>query len=169
MSTVLSHAVVPLALSALFPHQALSLETVVWGMVCAVIPDLDVIGFACGIRYASLFSHRGLSHSLAFAALLAGGVTWLSGGGAMVFAFLFLATLSHSLIDACTDGGCGIAFLAPFSSRRFFFPWRQLKVPPIGIRPFFSRRGWEVLKSELEWIWLPALLVFGIAQVGGRL
>lgn len=164
MATVLSHPALPLALSALFPKEAISGKTMLLGMACSVVPDLDVIGFAFGIRYGSFCGHRGFSHSLVFAALLAGGLTWLGGGGAAVFAFLFLSTLSHPLVDACTDGGCGIAFLSPFANRRFFFPWRPLKVPPIGIRPFFSRRGFEVLRSELKWIWLPCGLVYAAAK-----
>jgi len=34
----------------------------------ALLPDADVIGFALGIHYGDLFGHRGLSHSLLFAA-----------------------------------------------------------------------------------------------------
>lgn len=164
MSTVLSHSVVPVALSTLFPEGALSAEVIALGMACAAVPDLDVAAFALGIRYESPFGHRGFSHSLCFAALLAGGLSWSVGGGATAFAFWFLATLSHPLVDALTDGGCGVALLSPFSNRRFFFPWRPLKVPPIGIRPFFSRRGWEVLLSELLWIWLPCGLVVLLKQ-----
>jgi hypothetical protein len=36
--------------------------------------------------------------------------------------FLFLATASHGILDAFTDGGRGIAFFAPFGTERYFFP-----------------------------------------------
>jgi inner membrane protein len=39
-----------------------------------------------------------------------------------------------------------------------------IRVSPIGVVPFFSRRGWDVLRSELAWIWAPAGVV---ALVGG--
>lgn len=42
-------------------------------MACAVLPDIDSIGFALGIPYGSLFGHRGLTHSLLFALIT--GVT----------------------------------------------------------------------------------------------
>jgi len=41
------------------------------GVACSVMPDLDVIGFRFGIRYGDFWGHRGFTHSLLFAALLA--------------------------------------------------------------------------------------------------
>jgi membrane-bound metal-dependent hydrolase YbcI (DUF457 family) len=48
----------------------------VWvvGALCAVVPDLDVIGFRLGIHYGDFWGHRGFTHSLLFAALLASAV-----------------------------------------------------------------------------------------------
>ncbi|BCX87987.1 inner membrane protein [Methylomarinovum tepidoasis] len=160
MASVFSHPAVPLALSAWFPAGALTPQTVALGMLCAVAPDLDALGYFLGIPYGHLFGHRGFSHSVVFALLLAAGLTGLLGGGATVFLFLFLSTLSHPLLDAMTNGGLGIAFLSPFSNERFFFPFRPLEVPPLGVRAFFGPRGWTVLKSELAWIWLPCLGAF---------
>ena len=39
-----------------------------------MIPDIDVIGFRFGIHYGDFWGHRGFTHSLVFAALLAGAV-----------------------------------------------------------------------------------------------
>ncbi|MCA8967543.1 MAG: metal-dependent hydrolase, partial [Planctomycetes bacterium] len=75
--------------------------------------------------------------------------------------FLFLATASHGLLDAFTDGGLGIALLAPFSSMRWFAPWRPIAVAPIGVGAFFSEWGLRVMVSELRWVWLPVLAVAG--------
>ena len=55
---------------------------IVLAIVCAALPDLDVAGFAFGVRYADLLGHRGLSHSLPFAALVAAAATvpfWRNG------------------------------------------------------------------------------------------
>jgi inner membrane protein len=168
MSTIMSHAAVPLALSAWFPAGSLTPAVVLAGAVCSMLPDLDVIGFAFGIRYGSVWGHRGFSHSIFFAAALGGllALAWPTGGAGRwpVFLFLFLSTLSHSFLDAFTDGGLGVAWFAPFSDRRYFFPWRPLAVPPIGIRPFFSEWGWRVIQSELAWIWLPAAILFGTGR-----
>ncbi|HYE35344.1 metal-dependent hydrolase [Methylocaldum sp.] len=164
MSTIISHPAVPIALSAFFPDHTLSPEILLLGAICSMIPDLDVIGFAFGVRYGDLWGHRGMTHSVLFAACLAAFLAVLSheGGGWPAFLFLFLSTLSHPIVDAFTDGGLGVALFAPFSKKRYFFPWRPIAVPPIGIRAFFSAWGWRVLKSEIRWIWLPSSLVFGV-------
>ncbi len=76
-----------------------------------------------------------------------------------LWAYFFLATASHGLLDAMTDGGLGVAFFAPFENRRYFLLWRPIHVSPIGIGRFFSERGVAVVESELLWIWLPATLL----------
>jgi hypothetical protein len=48
-----------------------------------------------------------------------------------------------------------IAFFAPFSNTRYFFPWRPTQVSPIGIDAFFSSPI-PVLWSDIKWIWLPS-------------
>src|SRR5436309_6502968 len=169
MPTVLSHAVAATAIgAAMIPPPRLP----VWGLgaLCAVLPDLDVIAFALGLPYGHVLGHRGLSHSLPFAAGLALVATAVAarrrldaGSSALrLWAFFFVATASHGLLDAMTSGGFGIAFFAPFSNARYFFPWRPIVVSPIGIGAFLGHRGLEVMSSELVWSWLPAAaVVFG--------
>jgi inner membrane protein len=57
-----------------------------------------------------------------------------------LFTYLFLATASHGVLDAMTDGGLGVAFFSPFDNRRYFLPWRPIVVSPISIARFFSGR-----------------------------
>src|SRR5262245_44962050 len=83
-----------------------------------------------------------------------------SPGGARLWAFFFLATSSHGVLDAMTNGGLGVAFFAPFSDVRYFFPWRPIIVSPISVAEFFGPRGLRVMWSELGWVWLPAAVVF---------
>lgn len=106
----------------------------------AMLPDADVVGFRLGVNYGDLLGHRGLSHSAAAAALIAamaamGFVLRGSGRafGGRVFACLFLAMVSHPLLDMLTDGGLGVALWAPFSSERHFFGWTPIPVSPIGV------------------------------------
>lgn len=168
MSTIVSHAAVPIALSACFPDGILSPEVVLLGVACSMIPELDAVGFAFGVRYGDPWGHRGMTHSISFALCLGAlSMAVLPGEHKSwpVFVFLFLSSLSHPVIDALTDGGLGVALFAPFSNKRYFFAWRPLAVPPIGIYAFFSARGWLVLKSEMRWIWLPSALLFGVARV----
>lgn len=133
--------------------------------LCAMTPDADVVAFRFGVPYESMFGHRGFSHSIAFALLLGAIVAfftrrfWLKEFSfKRLFVFFSLVTLSHPLLDMLTDGGLGVALFAPFSGTRFFFPWRPIEVSPIGAR-FFSERGFEVILSELIWVWLPALTI----------
>lgn len=77
--------------------------------------------------------------------------------------YLFLATASHGVLDAMTDGGLGVAFLSPFNNRRYFFSWTPIRVSPIGIGNFFSSRGLAAMHSELLWVWIPAAALVGLA------
>lgn len=128
-------------------------------------PDADVISFRLGINYGEMLGHRGLSHSLLFAAALAFFAMWrlwFAERGAnrwAVWFYLFLVTASHGLLDALTDGGMGVAFFAPFDNTRYFFPVTPIAVSPIGAA-FFSSRGLRVIGSELLWVWLPSVLFF---------
>ena len=81
-------------------------------------------------------------------------------------ACLAAATASHGVLDAFTNGGRGVAFFAPFSSDRFFFPVTPIAVSPIGAA-FFSERGVSVLASEMLWVWVP-LLILNIAVAMAR-
>jgi membrane-bound metal-dependent hydrolase YbcI (DUF457 family) len=59
-----------------------------------------------------------------------------SGGdapGLVALLLLFLAAASHPLLDMLTDGGLGVALLAPFSWSRYFFPFRPIPVSAIGV------------------------------------
>jgi inner membrane protein len=149
-----------------FHHPRIPKRVWLTGALCSVAPDLDVIGFQFGIRYRDFWGHRGFTHSLIFAAMLsfvAVGVGFRRGLPSLsrspMWAYFFLATASHGLLDAMTDGGLGVAFFAPFDNRRYFLPWTPIRVSPIGVGRFFTARGFAVIQSELLWIWLPAGLV----------
>jgi inner membrane protein len=166
MASVFSHAVAALGIGACFYRPRTPKRVWVIGALCAVIPDLDVIGFGFGVHYGDFWGHRGFMHSLLFAALLASVVALLACrqavpgfSGFSLWTYFFLAIASHGLLDAMTDGGLGVAFFSPFNNTRYFLPWRPIRVSPIGVSRFFTHRGLEVVKSELFWIWLPAALL----------
>jgi inner membrane protein len=167
LPTIFSHAVVTMGIgSVMLPRHS---GAAVWaaGVMCSILPDADVIGLRFGIGYGDLLGHRGLTHSLLFAALLSVAVTFAfvnaraRSSRLRILLFLFVATALHGVLDAFTNGGLGIAFLAPFDHERFFFPVRPIAVSPIGAA-FFSARGLDVLRSELLWVWLPALALVAI-------
>ena len=152
----MTHALVPAAIAAGLGQRVVPGSLLVAGAIVAMLPDLDVFGVRLGIA-----SHRGFTHSLAFAAALALALAFvhrrLRAGFFVSFVFLFAAMASHGALDAFTNGGSGIEFLWPFSGERTFAPWRPVEVSPLGISGFFTVRGVEVLKSEVIWIWLPTL------------
>lgn len=163
MASAFSHAVVALTLGHVLrtPHPTPRFWLV--GAACAVLPDVDVLGYELGVPFENILGHRGLTHSLPFAALLAtvavAAFFGRAGHRGRLWCYLFLATASHGLLDALTNGGPGIAFLAPFSASRWFLPWRPLWVPPLGISQFFTPYGLDVFVTELQWVWLPCLAV----------
>lgn len=165
MASAFSHVVVAAALGMAWRPAARSLRFWVFGAACSVGPDLDVLGFWFGVPYDHPLGHRGMTHSLLFAALLALGVVaaafagpeW-SGARLRVWGYLFCATTSHGILDAMTNGGLGVAFFAPFDSTRYFLPFRPIEVSPIGFGEFFTDHGLVILASEIPWVWLPSLL-----------
>lgn len=170
MATVFSHAVAALGIGACFYREGVPKTVWLAGMLCAAAPDLDVIGFSLGIDYGDPFGHRGITHSIFFAALLAlGVVSFVFPRGVpklsrfSLWLFLFLATASHGFLDAMTNGGLGVAFFAPFYNARFFFPWRPVQVSPIGITNFIADGGLSVFPSEILWIWLPSAVLAAVA------
>jgi inner membrane protein len=114
-----------------------------------------------------MLGHRGLSHSILFAAALGALLTFLlaepnARSRLLVFTFLFLSTISHGILDAITNGGLGVAFFAPFQNERYFFPWRPVLVSPIDVASFISEWGVRVLKTELQWVWFPSAIVYAL-------
>jgi inner membrane protein len=76
---------------------------------------------------------------------------------------LFLATASDGVLNAMTNGGLGVAFFSPFDNRGYCLPWRPILVSPIAVTRFFSPLGYAILRSELVWIWLRAILFAALA------
>ena len=143
MPTILSHPAVVVALRV--PRRL-----AVAAVILTILPDIDVLGFRFGVPYGSMFGHRGITHSIAFAAAASAVATLALRGDRRAFALLFVCAASHGLLDAMTNGGRGVAFLSPFSNHRYFLPWRPIRVSPIGALDA------SVLLSELRWVWLPA-------------
>lgn len=168
MASILVHPFVALGLAPLLRRQGMSKRLLAAGALCTIVPDADVFGFWLGVPYDSLAGHRGFTHSLVFAGLLAAAITSIRrhlsprASPGVVFGFLFLCTASHALLDAATDGGLGVAFLSPFSDERFFLTWRPIAVSPLSVTAFVSGRGVAVLATELLWVVLPSMALAAI-------
>lgn len=149
------HVAVGMALGRLGAGAAPPGRTGAWmvGMsALAMLPDADVIAFALRIPYAATWGHRGASHSLFLAAVVALAVAAgmrLARGPAVKAGLLTLCAVgSHGLLDAMTTGGLGAALLWPADNLRYFLPLRPIPVAPIGAG-MLSARGLYVVTVEL--------------------
>ena len=71
MPSIITHAAVPLALWCAADRGRIPPRLLVAGVIAAMLPDADVLAFALHIPSADAFGHRGASHSLLFAGVLA--------------------------------------------------------------------------------------------------
>jgi len=171
MASAFSHPAVPLAIAAAAGRGAVPRRLALAACAASVLPDVDALGYWAGVPYDAPLGHRGFTHSLVFALLLAacaaGFARQLGASRGIAFGVVLLSGASHGLLDALTTGGMGVAFFSPFSNARYFFPWRVIAVSPIGVGRFFSERGLKILRSELVWIWLPCVAI-AAAGIGLR-
>jgi inner membrane protein len=166
MPSAFTHAVASIALGRAYTARPLPFRFWLFSSICAVAPDIDVLANRFGYDHTTLFGHRGITHSFLFAVVLSGlvvliffrkpGIVGMSR--LALFGIFFAATASHSILDAMVDGTLGVAFFVPFSTGRFFLPWRPIVSSPIGMA-FFSSAGAATLLNELVWVWLPSMIV----------
>ncbi|HEX8427557.1 metal-dependent hydrolase [Hymenobacter sp.] len=176
MASVFGHTALGATLGVLLLPERRHWRWWVLAAACAFLPDADVVGFKFQVPYAGLWGHRGLTHSLLAAAIVASVLVGLHSwrrvtqapGLARLWLLLFLATASHGVLDAMTTGGLGVAFFSPFDPQRYFFPFRPIQVSPIGIRNFAGQCALRVLASEVVWVGLPCLLFLLLTKVVKR-
>ena len=177
MATVFTHAFVAASLGkATYPKK---MPWRFWALAifCSTAPDLDVGLHYYGVEYGDPWGHRGMTHSLFFAAIMSLVLVTvilykqarpLSHKWLGLVTFFFLLTASHGFLDAFTNGGLGIAFFAPFDNTRYFMPWRPIEVSPLGIRYIFTSYFARVLLSELLFICLPTVVFCGLVYLVRR-
>jgi len=132
----------------------------------SVLPDFDVIGFSFGIKYNSLFGHRGFSHSFffiffasfVFVFLILPTIKLKSRQFVLLFINFFSIGSLHVLLDSMTNGGLGVALFSPFSNHRYFMPWRPIQVSAISPQFFFQMDGLTVIKIELLYLIIPSII-----------
>jgi inner membrane protein len=164
VASIFGHGIVGFTLAKVIDTQNLK-WLILAAVVSTILPDFDVISFKIGIAYEHPLGHRGFTHSILFAFLWAIGLMFLLGKSNKIIWFfvIFSSTLSHGLFDAMTSGGRGVGFFIPFNNDRFFFPFRGIKVSPIGVEKFFSEWGLKVILSEFRYIFLPCFIMLIIS------
>jgi inner membrane protein len=191
MCTSFAHAMLGLT-AAVCTERALGLRaaglTTRWRWIaaaCAALPDIDAGLHAYGVDADSIWGHRGFLHSIAFACIVGGLVSWLcfkpldadaaperrgwrSPRRWALAAVVSLITASHGMLDALTDGGHGIAFFAPFSDARYHAPWNPFPVPMMGLTNLFTAYMLEVLMHELLLVIVPCGVILLVQRLLGR-
>ena len=175
MPSIITHAVIGVASATVLPKQSAPWRVYLAAIICATLPDADVITFSLGIPYAHFLGHRGFSHSIFFALILSFVVVFclcsklklFSGTWWAFVCFFFIVGASHGILDALTNGGLGIAFLAPFDNTRYFFPWTPLPVSSIGLSVMAIRWKLRVLLYEIIHIWLPISMILMTVHIAG--
>ena len=157
MPTIISHPAVPLAIGIGLGSRIIPPRLLTAAIVGSIVPDIDVYTH----HFFAAISHRGVTHTPACALLVALSAALVARALRTTYmralVFVFVATLSHPVLDMFTNGGSEIPIFWPVSNERYFMPWTPIEVSPIGLTRFFSARGIEVLESELVWVWLPAV------------
>ncbi len=170
MPSIFSHSIFGLVISRLKVQTTKKNLFYFCIILCTIVPDFDVISFYFKIPYSAPFGHRGFSHSILFAIFFSISISILFEKNILSKNFLiyvlifFSATISHGIFDAMTNGGLGVCFFCPFESKRYFFEFRPIQVSPIG-KNFFSKKGLEVILSELIWIWIPSFLFIALVEI----
>ncbi|MDP6908845.1 MAG: metal-dependent hydrolase [Flavobacteriales bacterium] len=177
MASIFSHIIAAGALGTVRYPKKEVFKYFALGVFCASFPDIDILAFKLGIPYEHPFGHRGAFHSLLFAYLQGlfivrifySNLAFMTRASLTIGFYFFCCGVSHSLLDAMTNGGLGVAFFAPFDNTRYFLPWRPIEVSPIEMDSFFGEWGVRVLKSELQYVVLPSILLvlgsFGVRRL----
>ncbi|MEN8125863.1 MAG: metal-dependent hydrolase [Bacteroidota bacterium] len=172
MPTVLGHTFSAIALGSTINKSVVNWKFWILGVIASLLPDADVIAFKIGIPYESIWGHRGFSHSFLFAlfiGLLFAYVFYQRNlslkSRLWLIAYFSLSAASHSILDAMTNGGLGVAFFSPWDNTRYFLPWRPIKVSPIAIDSFLTQRGMDVILSELKWVGIPGLVLILLVRI----
>ncbi|MEJ2112903.1 MAG: metal-dependent hydrolase [Flavobacteriaceae bacterium] len=166
MASIFGHSIVAFTITKVLDNNQSRL-LILLAIISDILPDLDVISFNFGIPYDHPLGHRGFTHSILFALIWSVLITYTFGKAnkRLWISVIFLSTFSHGILDAMTSGGRGVGFFIPFNNDRFFFPFREIVVSPLGVDRFFSDWGFQVILSELKYIFLPCVFVLVILHV----
>jgi inner membrane protein len=170
MPSVFTHAVSGIACGTAVYDKTFPGGFWLLSLICSVLPDADVLCFRLGIPYSHFLGHRGFFHSLFFACVLGFfiGALYAAAGkrkwkDSLLFAGYFSFVISlHGVLDAFTNGGLGVALLSPFITERYFFPFTPIKVSPFSPGTFIHEGGFQIIKNEMFWVWLPCM---GVAML----
>ncbi len=147
---------------------------ILFSVITAVLPDFDIVIFL--VFQPQMVPHRGFSHTLLFALLSSGILTLVASRFmqmrlARLWSVLFLAALSHLLLDYLMGAGAPVPLFWPFLDLGFICPYKLVPVAYYGkvARAYFSFPFWALngLAIALEIIIFVPMIV--IARSGTSL
>ena len=122
MPSSFTHAFVGGAIGKMYSEQISTRRIILVSIFLSVMPDFDVVGDWLGAAPESMFAHRGITHSLLFAAivsaivprLVARRVEWFSPLWWRLYSCFIISISSHAILDMFNYGNLGVALFAPF-------------------------------------------------------
>lgn len=163
-------------------------RALVFGAIAGTIPDLDTLALSGSDAWAEWRNHRGVTHSLFFAPVVAPLLGWIAWSGysrARPFepagahdalgawiALFFFALVTHPMLDLFTIYGTQL--LAPFSDARFALPGLGI-IDPIYTLPLVAAAVWALARPQhahariamyLTLFFSVAYQFYGVAQNG---
>ena len=167
-------------------HKKLGKHALLWGAIGGLIPDLDVLLTPFFGQYGEWLYHRGITHSLFFAPVVAPILAWIiwmiarryrpqsiyaqiENIKSLAWA-LFFALITHPLLDSFTVYGTQL--LAPFSDTRFSWPAVSIIDPLYSLPLLITIIYAGFAKQEMRAVSINAAillstsiyLMFGLAQ-----
>ncbi|MCD4654703.1 metal-dependent hydrolase [bacterium] len=172
MPTIFTHAVVGISSGITADKKTEKVKFLMLSVICSILPDADLLGFKLGISYGDFLGHRGFVHSIFFAVVLGMFISTFfykvnkrfSKNWWYYTIYFTAVTSSHGILDAFTNGGLGIALLAPFDNRRYFFWATPITVSPLNPKYFFTLHGLKIMLNEVVIVWIPFLLFAAITR-----
>lgn len=139
MASVFGHTALGATLGVLLLQERWHWRWWALAAACAFLPDADVIGFKFHVPYAGLWGHRGLTHSILAAAVVATVLVGfyslrratLAPALTRIWVLLFLATASHGVLDAMTTAVWGLLFSAQSTSSAIFSAFVPFRYFPL--------------------------------------
>lgn len=176
MAIFITHGIFASLFSFLWREKKTKFTVFILIFLASILPDID---FLFEEKGSGMLSHRGFTHSLFFSAIT--GVVFSAFFLSVVKSFnqslllmliFFLASASHSCLDALTDANYGVCFFCPFSDERYFAPFTVFSSYTSGVYKKGFRSGgnnvWISLLPEILIVWIPTFMIYGLTSYFGN-
>lgn len=168
MPSPLTHLIVSVPINALIMKQENKKKIIFFSFFAAIAADFDYVGYLFNFGNLSFFGHRGFTHSIFFAIVIATlicivffrNVDFKSKAFLFLLFNFFLAALSHPLLDYLINQNNGVALFFPFSTERFSFPFAPINEEICSAFEYYRKYFWLVLKVEIIYLIFPAILFY---------